>query len=231
MKKILVVDDEKDIVELLQFNLEKAGYQVVMAADGQAALELLFKQKLDLVVLDWMLPLLDGIEVCKRMKADKYLAKVPIMMLSAKGEEFDKVLALEIGADDYVCKPFSTRELMARVKALLRRTEDNQVEAVVSTEVLNFGFLRIDTIKYEALFDGKPLDLTKTEFELILTLAKQPNRVYSREQLLQQVWGYDFYGDDRVVDVHIRRLRSKLEAATDQEYIKTVRGVGYKFVI
>lgn len=231
-KTILIVDDEQAIIELIQFNLQKEGYQCSIAMDGQTAWDKLEKQKPDLVILDWMIPKIDGLELCKKIKADPKLTQIPVIMVSAKGDEFDKVLALEIGADDYISKPFSPRELAARVKAMLRRIQPCSSTSAMShaSEILHFNALKIDTSRYEAMLYDQPLDLTKTEFELLLTLAKQPNRVFKREQLLNQVWGYDFYGETRVVDVHIRRLRSKIEAITNQEWVKTVRGVGYKFV-
>ncbi len=232
VKNILIVDDEPDIVELIAYNLQKEGYQVASAQDGTSALNSIKTKRPDLILLDWMIPEPNGIEVCKKLKADPQLCTIPIIMVSARGDEFDKVLALEIGADDYVSKPFSPRELVARVKALLRRASGPGTGAgsVPRTyEVLKWGDLTIDPEQYEAAWQKKPLALTKTEFELLLTLARKPERVFTREQLLYQVWGHDFYGDDRVVDVHVRRLRAKLEEFTTTEYVKTVRGVGYKF--
>ncbi len=229
MTKILIVDDEADLVELIRFHLEKNNFSVLTAGDGEAALIDIRRLHPDLIILDWMLPKMEGIEVCKKVRQDPTLAKTPIIMLSAKSEEFDKVLALELGADDYLSKPFSPRELVARVKAILRRSV-GAVEPVTKKEDhLTLGALTIDTATYEVQLNATPLPLTKTEFELLLTLAGQPQRVFTREQLLYKVWGDDFYGDNRVVDVHIRRLRAKLEAVTDFEYVRTVRGVGYKF--
>jgi len=229
MQKILIIDDEKDIVELIKYNLEKAGFEVEGCYDGKEALDTINRYKPSLLVLDWMLPNFDGLEICKALRQNHLLRRLPIIMLSAKGEEFDKVLALELGADDYMSKPFSTRELIARAKALLRRNVDYIQNTEDKNSVLFFKGISIDTIRYETSIDSTVLNLTKTEFELLLSLARQPERVFSRDQLLYSVWGQDFYGDDRVVDVHIRRLRSKIEAVTTQEYVKTVRGVGYKF--
>ncbi|OGI10066.1 MAG: DNA-binding response regulator [Candidatus Margulisbacteria bacterium GWF2_35_9] len=227
MRKILIVDDEKDIVELIKYNLIKSSYETIVAYDGKDAIKLIEKNKPDLILLDWMLPGMDGIEVCKHVKGNRELNHIPIIMVSAKGEEFDKVLAFEIGADDYVPKPFSMKELLARIKAHLRR--NNQLAS--DADLMVFDDLIIDKTKYEASIKQIPLNLTKTEFDLLHSMANNPSRVYSREQLLSKVWGDDFYGDDRVVDVHIRRLRSKIETKTDWEYVKTVRGVGYKFHI
>lgn len=225
MQKILIVEDEQDIVELLEYNLRKAAYETIIAYDGQSALNILNKIKPDLILLDWMIPKIDGIEVCKKIKNNLELTHIPIIMVSAKSEEFDTVLALEIGADDYVSKPFSTKELLARIKAHLRRTRKSEQENIV----LAFENLVINKTKYEASIDDKSLNLTKTEFDLLYSLAKNPSKVYTRDQLLFKVWGSDFYGDNRVVDVHIRRLRSKIELLSEWQYIKTVRGVGYKF--
>jgi len=235
MYKILIVDDEKDIVELLRFNLEKNGYETLTAEDGQTALDIITKEKPDLVLLDWMLPKINGLDVCKQIKNNPSTQQIIVFMVTAKGEEFDKVLALELGADDYICKPFSIRELLARIKAHLRRTgltgnkiPERQIEKD-GKDILYFEGLSININNHDVLLDNNELHLTKIEFDLLLTMARQPKRVFTREQLLYQVWGQDFYGDDRVVDVHIRRLRSKLEQFTDKEYVQTVRGVGYRF--
>ena len=225
MSTILIIDDEKDIVELIEYNLIKSAFKTITAYDGIEAIKKAEKYKPALILLDWMLPKLDGIEVCKKIKNNPELKNTPIIMISAKDEEFDKVLALELGADDYVAKPFSIKELIARVRAHLRRNKqfDKEYEALV------FDKLSIDKSKYEASIDNASLDLTKTEFDLLYSLAKKPSRVYTREQLLSKVWGDDFFGDYRVVDVHIRRLRSKIEKVSNWQYVKTVRGVGYKF--
>ena len=229
-KKILIVDDERDIIELVQYNLQKEGYVLTSAVDGTSALSALRASRPDLLILDWMIPEPNGIEVCKRIKADPALANIPIIMISAKGDEFDKVLALEIGADDYVCKPFSVRELVVRVKALLRRSYIQEAaNSDPSADIIRFLNLSIDPQRYEVLFADKAILLTKTEFDLLYTMAKKPERVFTRDQLLYHVWGDNFYGDNRLVDVHIRRLRSKIEEHTEIEFVKTVRGVGYKF--
>ena len=230
MTKILIVDDEADHVELIRFHLEKNNFPVLTAMDGESALIDIRNLRPDLVVLDWMLPKMEGIDVCKKVRQDPTLSQTPIIMLSAKSEEFDKVLALELGADDYVSKPFSPRELVARIKAILRRSSGSVETLAKKEDHLNLGALSIDATTYEVRLEDKPLPLTKTEFDLLLTLARHPQRVFTREQLLYKVWGDDFYGDNRVVDVHIRRLRGKLEAVTEFEYVRTVRGVGYKFV-
>ncbi|MDD5455581.1 MAG: response regulator [Candidatus Margulisbacteria bacterium] len=235
MSKILIVDDEKDIIELLKFNLEKNGYNALVAEDGQSALELVDKQKPDLVLLDWMLPKISGLDVCKQIKNNPSTQQIIVFMVTAKGEEFDKVLALELGADDYICKPFSIREMLARIKAHLRRvsTEVNKIQTKQNVDekenLLYFEGLSININNHDVVLNNNELHLTKIEFDLLLTMARQPRRVFTRGQLLYQVWGHDFYGDDRVVDVHIRRLRAKLEQLTDREYVQTVRGIGYRF--
>jgi len=231
MEKILVIEDEVSISTLLKFNLEKSGYTVVTAMDGKTGHDLVYSEKPDLILLDLMLPQMDGMEVCKRLRMSKN--NTPILMLTAKDEELDKILGLELGADDYLTKPFSPREVVARVKAILRRTKHMAVPPEIdSTEdtVLQIGPLEIHPEKYEALFHSTKLELTPKEFELLLYLAKNQNRVLTREQLLNAVWNYDFLGDSRIVDVHISHLREKIEADTKQpKYIKTVRGLGYKF--
>jgi len=225
--KILVVDDEHNIVDILRVNLEREGYTVVAAYDGLQALEMAETQKPDLVLLDCMLPKLDGFDVCRKLRQK---TSIPILMLTAKSEEIDKVLGLELGADDYITKPFSVREVLARVKAQLRRItfiENSQEE---TAKILSFGELEIDTDKYELRLSGKVIDLTLREFELVLFLAKNKGQVFSREALLEKVWGYEYFGDVRTVDVTVRRTREKLEP--DQQnyrYILTKRGVGYYF--
>ncbi|MHB1452938.1 MAG: response regulator [Saccharofermentanales bacterium] len=227
LMKILVVDDEHNIVDILRVNLEREGYTVVAAYDGLQALEMAETQKPDLVLLDCMLPKLDGFDVCRRLRQK---TSIPILMLTAKSEEIDKVLGLELGADDYITKPFSVREVLARVKAQLRRItfiENSQEE---TTKILTFGDLEIDTDKYELRLAGKVIDLTLREFELVLFLARNKGQVFSREALLEKVWGYEYFGDVRTVDVTVRRTREKLEP--DQQnyrYILTKRGVGYYF--
>lgn len=230
MKKILVVDDEQSIVTLLEFNLQKAGFQVIKTGDGPTAVTLAETEKPDLIVLDIMLPGMDGMEVCKKLRMEKI--NTPILMLTAKDEEFDKILGLELGADDYMTKPFSPREVVARVKAILRRSGQQQEpkSAGASDEqVITIGQLVIYPEKYEVVFSGNKLELTPKEFELLQYMASHPGRVMTRDQLLNAVWNYDFVGDSRIVDVHISHLREKIEEDTKQpKYIKTVRGLGYK---
>ncbi|MCS1351603.1 response regulator transcription factor [Mechercharimyces sp. CAU 1602] len=230
MKRILVVDDEPSIVKLVQFNLEKEGYKVDIATDGSTALEMAKNQDPDLVVLDLMLPQMDGLEVCRRLRQEKHY--MPILMLTAKNEEFDRVLGLELGADDYMTKPFSPRELLARIKAIFRRVEavHAPVSAESKEECIHIGELMILPEGYEAKLDGELLELTPKEFELLLFMARSKGRVLSRDQLLNAVWNYDFVGDSRIVDVHVSHLREKIEKDTRKPiYIKTVRGIGYKF--
>ncbi|MBT2623896.1 response regulator transcription factor [Bacillus sp. HU-1818] len=230
-KKILVVDDEESIVTLLQYNLERSGYEVVTASDGEEALKQAETEKPDLIVLDVMLPKLDGIEVCKQLRQQKLM--FPILMLTAKDEEFDKVLGLELGADDYMTKPFSPREVNARVKAILRRSEIASPSFDGRNDVkdgqLIIGDLKILPDHYEAYFKSNQLELTPKEFELLLYLGKHKGRVLTRDLLLSAVWNYDFAGDTRIVDVHISHLRDKIETNTKKPiYIKTIRGLGYK---
>jgi len=232
MPKILVVDDEKNIIELLKFNLEREGFQVVAALDGGEALKKAQEEKPDLIILDIMLPVMDGLEVCRLLNQKVETRNIPVIMLSAKGDELDKILGLEIGADDYVTKPFSPRELVARVKVRLRRLKPGAVgrSQQVGSERLKLGRLTIDQERFEVLVDGERLDLTPKEFELLHFMAGEPGKVFSREQLLEKIWGYDFAGDSRTVDVHIRHLRQKLERYPDaNQCIETVRGVGYRF--
>jgi len=227
-KKILVVDDEKNIVDIVAFNLHKEGYEVAVARDGESCLEAFAKEKPDLVILDLMMPKMDGFEACKKIREK---SQVPIIMLTARAEEVDKVLGLELGADDYVTKPFGVRELLARVKANLRRkAPENAPED--SANILTFGDIIIDTGRFEIRRGDKTLDLTHREYELTKFLATNNSKVYSREQLLESVWGYEYYGDVRTVDVTIRRLRSKIEENPESpKYILTRRGVGYYFKI
>ncbi|NPV29302.1 MAG: response regulator transcription factor [Firmicutes bacterium] len=223
--KILVVDDEESIVKLVSFNLKKEGFQTVSAADGREAWEAVQREKPDLIVLDVMLPEMDGFSLCRLLRQEGI--KTPILMLTAKDEEIDKVLGLEIGADDYLTKPFSPRELVARVRAILRRTGEREQSF---EEKLEFGDLTIFPGRYEVRLKGELLSLTPKEFELLLMLSRSAGLVLSREYILQKLWGYDFYGDTRVVDVHISHLREKIEEDPGHpRYIKTVRGVGYKF--
>lgn len=229
-QRILVVDDEPSITKLVSYNLEKSGFVVDTAADGQTALDKADETQPDLIVLDLMLPRIDGLEVCKRLRQKNN--HTPILMLTAKDEELDRVLGLELGADDYLTKPFSPRELVARVKAILRRSV--MFNAVKQTdgkqEPLVIGDLRIDIDGYEGYVQGKLLELTPKEFELLAYMATNRGRVLSRDQLLNAVWNYDFVGDSRIVDVHVSHLRDKIEQDPRQPiYIKTVRGIGYKF--
>jgi two-component system phosphate regulon response regulator PhoB len=220
---ILVVDDEEDILQLLDFNLRQAGFDVLTASDGEEALEVANRELPDLIVLDLMLPGIDGNDVCRQLRQQPETRTIPIIMLTAKGEEIDRVVGFELGADDYVTKPFSPRELILRIKAILRRIADQSPSA----EILEVGRVRIDTSRYLVTVDGKPTELTSTEFKLLLTLAERRGRVQTRDELLETVWGYAYPGFTRTVDTHIRRLRSKLGPAS--EMIETVRGVGYRF--
>ena len=224
--RILVVDDEKPIVDILKINLEKNGYKVICAYDGEMAIEKAFSEEPDLILLDVMLPKTDGFSVCKKIREK---SSVPIIMLTAREEEVDKVLGLELGADDYMTKPFSLRELMARVKANLRRTQ-TAISADSGNDIMTFGDLTIDTEKYEVRKKDNIISLTFREFELLKFLATRQGKIFSREQLLNKVWDYEFYGDVRTVDVTIRRLREKIEDNPSlPTYIITKRGVGYYF--
>ncbi|MCU0555610.1 MAG: winged helix-turn-helix domain-containing protein [Syntrophales bacterium] len=226
--RILIVDDEKDIVDLVAYNLEKEGYEVLKAFDGERGLALVRTKKPALVVLDLMLPGIQGLEVCKRLRRDAETASVPIIMLTAKGEELDRVIGLEVGADDYVTKPFSVKELVARVKAILRRSGAGRQPD--GTEVFEFRGLRIDMRSYEVTVDGRRVTLSPTEFKLLHFLSRNPGRVYSRDQILDKVWGDESFVEPRTVDVHVRRLRAQIEGDENSPtYIVTVRGVGYKF--
>jgi phosphate regulon transcriptional regulator PhoB len=226
-ENILVVDDEKDIVELLQYNLEKEGYKISAVFSGEQCLENIKTELPDLMLLDLMLPEIDGLDVCKILKSNSRTSNIPIIMLTAKGEETDIVLGLELGADDYVTKPFKIRELLARVKAVLRRAKNNISPPLKEKEIIKFKNLVIDLNKYQVTLKDKLLSLTSTEFKLLKFLASHPGKVFTREQLLNQVWAEDSFIVDRAVDVHIRRLRQKLLTASD--YIITIRGVGYRF--
>ncbi|MFW6280764.1 MAG: response regulator [Halanaerobium sp.] len=226
MEKILVVEDEKNIRELIKFNLENAGYEVITAADGRVALDQL-SEEIDLVVLDLMLPEIDGMEVCRRMRGNEKLRQIPIIMLTAKGEEVERILGLEMGADDYMTKPFSPRELVARIKAIFRRIKEFRADSKkLKDEIIEAGELKLDIPRHEVIYGEKKIVLTPKEFELLRYLVVNQGRVLSRDLLLEKIWGYEYAGDTRTVDVHIRRLRKKIEA----DYIATVRGVGYKFV-
>ena len=222
-EKILVVDDDLNICELLRLYLTKDGYNVVVANDGQSAVSMFQEENPSLVLLDVMLPKLDGWQVCREIRK---FSETPIIMLTAKGEVFDRVLGLELGADDYVVKPFDTKEIVARIKAVLRRSASSTVEEV---KEVHYDKLSINLTNYELKVAGVQIDTPPKEMELIFHLAKNPNRVFTRDQLLDEVWGYDYYGDSRTVDVHVKRLREKLEGASDKWELRTVWGVGYKF--
>jgi two-component system alkaline phosphatase synthesis response regulator PhoP len=228
--KILVVDDETYIVELVKFNLEKEGFRVGVAFDGYSAIEMVSQELPDLIILDIMLPNMDGFEVCRVLRQQPAYNRIPIIMLSAKAEELDTVLGLEIGADDYIKKPFSPREMVARVKARLRALKILDAEKAVGKKIHVFKDLIVVPEKYEAFFGNEKLELTPKEFELLRLMVSNPGKVFTREALLEKVWGYEFSGDTRTVDVHIRHLRQKLQDNSSYpEYIETVRGVGYRF--
>ncbi len=224
---ILVVDDEENIRELIKFNLESEGYRVKTAVDGKEVLEYL-DDTIDLIVLDLMLPEIDGLSVCRKIRSDNNYSSIPIIMLTAKGEEVDKILGLEMGADDYMTKPFSPRELVARIKAIMRRIEKNNKadNSNKSDKSIKAGDLELNHESHEVKKNGEILRLTPKEFELLKYLLLNRNRVLTRDILLEKIWGYEYAGDTRTVDVHIRRLRKKI----GKGYISTVRGVGYKFV-
>ena len=229
-KTILIVDDEKPIVDILVYNLEKEGYNTLEANDGVTAVEIALNQKPDLILLDIMLPKMDGLTVCKKIRVS---LNVPILMLTAKDEEIDKILGLELGADDYITKPFSVRELMARIKANLRKSEIKESTSVtpsdeIKTKKIKVGVLELDLDKFEAKVDGEVIDLTLREFEVLKFLASQAGQVITREVLLEKVWGYEYYGDIRTVDVTVRRIRGKIEKDTaNPKILITKRGVGY----
>lgn len=222
--KILIVDDEEDILTLLEYNLEKAGFEVISAKDGPEAIELTKKKSPALVILDIMLPSMEGTEVCKAIKRDDTTRHIPIIMLTAKGEEVDRIVGLELGADDYITKPFSPRELVLRVKAVLKRVHGKQE----SISNIKAGNIFIDSGRSTVKADGKILKLTVTEFKILTELAKSIGMVLSRDELLDRVWGADVYVTDRTIDTHIRRLREKLGKSA--KYIETVRGFGYRFM-
>ncbi len=225
-EKILVVDDDKNICELLRLYLEKEGYSVIMCHDGQEAVIKFNALNPDMILLDIMLPSLDGWQVCREIRKK---SNVPIIMLTAKGETFDKVLGLELGADDYVVKPFDTKEIVARIKAVLRRishgTSSEEIKEVT------FEKLVVNMTRYELKVNNKVIDTPPKELELLFHLASNPNRVYTRDQLLDEVWGFEYYGDSRTIDVHVKRLREKLEGISEKWALKTVWGVGYKFEV
>lgn len=225
-EKILIADDDKNICELLRLYLAKEGYEPLLAHDGEAAVSAFEREKPSLVLLDIMMPKLDGWEVCRRIRA---AGQTPVIMLTARGETFDKVLGLELGADDYIVKPFDTKEVVARIKAVLRRCVP--ADAPAEDGVIRFDKLSVDLTRYELKVDGRTVDAPPKELELLHYLASHPNRVFTRDQLLDEVWGFDYYGDSRTIDVHVKRLREKLENASDQWSLKTVWGVGYKFEV
>ena len=222
--KILIADDDRNICELLKIYLEKEGCNVVLAGDGEEALSKFEAEEPDIILLDVMMPRLDGWQVCRELRKK---SDCPIIMITAKGETFDKVLGLELGADDYVVKPFEPKEIVARVKAVLRRT--GKANAENDKKEVSFDKLTVNMTKYELKVDGKVIDTPPKELELLFHLASNPNRVYTRDQLLDEVWGFEYYGDSRTVDVHIKRLREKLEGVSEKWSLKTVWGVGYKF--
>lgn len=229
-KTVLIVDDEKPIVDILQYNLEKEGYETLIANDGLTAVNIALEQRPNIILLDIMLPKMDGLTVCKRIRTT---LNIPIIMLTAKEEEIDKILGLELGADDYVTKPFSVRELIARIKANLRKYElsqglFNENEARDNDRKMTIGDLQLDVDKFEVKVRGKKVDLTVREFEVLRYLANQPGQVVSRELLLEKVWGYEYFGDIRTVDVTVRRIREKIENdTTDPKILITKRGIGY----
>ena len=223
-EKVLIVDDDINICELLRLYLEKEGYTTLIANSGTQALERLEGFSPGIILLDIMLPGLDGWQVCREIRKK---SEVPIIMLTAKGEVFDKVLGLELGADDYIVKPFDAKEVVARVKAVLRRV--TMPAAIETNKEVIYDKLSINMIRYELKVDGKVVETPPKELELLFHLASNPNRVYTRDQLLDEVWGFEYYGDSRTVDVHVKRLREKLEGVSDKWMLKTVWGVGYKF--
>ena len=224
--RVLVVDDDKNICELLRLYLEKEGYGVILAHDGDEAVVKFRALKPDIILLDIMLPGIDGWQVCREIRKN---SNVPIIMITAKQETFDKVLGLELGADDYVVKPFDTKEVIARIKAVYRRVGQSSNEAEVKE--VKYDKLSVNMTRYELKVNGQVLDTPPKELELLFHLASNPNRVYTRDQLLDEVWGFEYYGDSRTIDVHVKRLRENLEGVSDQWSLKTVWGVGYKFEV
>lgn len=249
MKRVLVVDDEQSIRTLLTFNLEKAGYEVTSAEDGEEALSFIRQQTFDFIILDLMIPKIDGMEVCKRARQDKI--DTPILMLTAKDDELEKIIGLELGADDYMTKPFNNREVLARMRAILRRYEKNQTpgtqvvahpesaepsetakEVAASDEIITVGDIEIHLDDFEVFVRGELVEMTPKEFELLAYMAQRLNRTLSRDQLLQKIWRFDYTGETRIVDVHISHLREKIEEdMKNPKYITTVRGFGYKFEV
>ena len=225
-QRILIVDDDYNIAELISLYLTKECFETKIVGDGEEALRVFPEFQPNLILLDLMLPGIDGYQVCRELRST---SQVPIIMLSAKGEIFDKVLGLELGADDYVVKPFDAKEVVARVKAVLRRTQGKNGNAEESKKVVTYDKLEINIANYELKVNGVQIDTPPKELELIYHFASNPNRVFTRDQLLDEVWGFEFYGDSRTVDVHVKRLREKLEGVSDKWELKTVWGVGYKF--
>lgn len=224
LDKVLIVDDDKNICDLLRLYLEKEGYSVILSHDGEEAVVKFNALKPDIVLLDVMLPGLDGWQVCREIRKK---SNIPILMITAKSDTFDKVLGLELGADDYIVKPFDSKEVIARIKAVVRRT--GQSPAEMEAREVRYDKLSVNMTRYELKVDGKVVDAPPKELELLFYLASNPNRVYTRDQLLDEVWGFEYYGDSRTIDVHIKRLREKLEGVSDKWELKTVWGVGYKF--
>jgi len=220
---ILIIDDEKDLIELVRYNLDKEGYDVISASDGQTGLDIAQRHKLDLIVLDLMMPGMEGLEVCRRLRSDPRTARIPVIMLTAKATEADRVVGLELGADDYITKPFAPREMVARVKAILRRTSTQSEPE----QIIRHGDLLIDVVRHEVKYGGKPVELTATEFRILHHLASKPGRVLSRDDIIDAALGRDANVFDRTIDVHITAIRRKLGRGSDQ--IETIRGFGYKF--
>lgn len=227
-EKILIVDDDKNICELLRLYLQKEGYETVLAYDGEAAVAAFEERRPNLVLLDVMMPKMDGWETCRKIRG---IDNTPVIMLTAKGETFDKVLGLELGADDYVVKPFDTKEVVARIKAVLRRSVPAAGGDAQPGKVISYDALTVDLSRYELKVGGKVVEAPPKELELLYYLASHPNRVFTRDQLLDEVWGFEYYGDSRTIDVHVKRLREKLEGASEEWSLKTVWGVGYKFEV
>ena len=229
MKKvptILIADDDANICELVRLYLEKEGFQTVVCLDGKRAIEIFREGGIDLAILDIMMPKADGVTVCREIRKE---SKMPVIMLTAKGETFDKVLCLDLGADDYIVKPFEGKELVARVKAVLRRTLPEDTEN--AEKIVSYENLTVNLTNYELIINGNSMDIPPKELELLYYLASHPNRVFTREQLLEDVWGFDYYGDSRTVDVHIKRIREKIEGLSEKWTLKTVWSVGYKFEV
>ena len=223
---ILIADDDANICELVRLYLEKEGFQTVVCLDGKRAIEIFREGRIDLAILDIMMPKADGVTVCREIRKE---SKMPVIMLTAKGETFDKVLCLDLGADDYIVKPFEGKELVARVKAVLRRTLPEDTEN--TEKIISHENLTVNLTNYELIINGNSMDIPPKELELLYYLASHPNRVFTREQLLEDVWGFDYYGDSRTVDVHIKRIREKIEGLSEKWTLKTVWSVGYKFEV